>query len=94
MILERISFLTPQTVFLTAFNKRVDELEARVKTVELENKILQEKVSKTESKTEHVKEQVGGIEKKIDAGMQKAKREVKEEMSAEMQKREKLFWKL
>ena len=69
-------------------NKRVDALEARVQTLELQNKILNEKVEKAESKTEQVKEQVGGIEKEIDAGMQKAKEEVKEEMSAEMKSRE------
>ena len=69
-------------------NKKMTELEARVKTVELENKVLQEKVSKTETKADQVKEQIGGIEKEIDAGMQKAKKEVKQEMGAEMKKRE------
>ena len=68
--------------------KQVNELEARVNTLELENKILHEKVDKNESKTDQVKQQVGGIEKEIDAGMQKAKEEVKEEMSTEMKNRE------
>ena len=69
-------------------NKKVDALEARVQTLELENKILNEKVEKTETKTDQVKVQIGGIEKEIDAGMQKAKEEVKQEMSSEMKNRE------
>lgn len=69
-------------------NKKVDALEARVQKLELENKVLNEKVEKTESKAEQVKGQIGGMEKEIEEGMRKAKEEVKVEMSTEMKNRE------
>lgn len=69
-------------------NAKVNKLEERTQMLELDNKLLHEKVEKTETKTDQVKQQIGGIEKEIDAGMQKAKEEVKEEMSTEMKNRE------
>ena len=68
--------------------RKMADLETRINAMELEKQVMQEKVERVESKAEQVKEQVGGIEKEIDAGMQKAKKEVKEEMSAERKEQE------
>ena len=54
----------------------------------LERGALAAKIEKIENKTDQVKEKMGDMEKEIESGMEKAVRDVKGDMDAEMKERE------
>ena len=64
------------------------ELENKLKIAELEQKAMAAKIDKMESKSDQVTHKIVGMEKEIEDGMEKAKKEVKNEMATEMKERE------
>ena len=69
-------------------DSRMEQMETKLQTAELERKVLAEKVKNMESKNRQVDENVQKMEGKVASGMEKAKEEVKDEMRDEMKKRE------
>ena len=67
---------------------KVTELENQLKKAELERQTLAAKVERMESKSDQVKDKVVGMEKEIEAGMERTKKEVKNEMESERKERE------
>ena len=67
---------------------RIQKLEQRLVTAELERNCLTEKIKGIESRNKKVDENVTKIETEVAAGMEKAKEEVKDEMRIEMQARD------
>ena len=67
---------------------KVKDLENQIKVLTLENKVLTEKVSKLESNADQVKEGIVRVEKEVETGMERAKQEVRNEVSGEMRERE------
>ena len=67
---------------------KMAEMESRLKTAELERKALAAKVEKMEGSTTQVNDKIVGMEKEIETGMEKAKKEVRQEMTTEMKARE------
>ena len=63
---------------------RMEGLESKLKTAELERNLMATKLEKIESKADHVKEKMGDMEKEVETGMEKAVREAKAGMEAEM----------
>ena len=68
--------------------KRMEEMEEKVKKAELERQVLASKVEKMESKSDQVKDKVVGMEKEIEAGVERAKKEVMNEIESERKERE------
>ena len=69
-------------------NHSFQDLEKRLNAVELELKATRTKADKTEEKTKQVKDKVVEMEKEVESGMTKAKKEAIEEMKTEMTERE------
>ena len=76
-------------------NKSVREVEVRMAALEDELKkakterdALEAKVQRMESKSDQVKDKVVGMEKEIEAGMERTKTEVRNEMESEKKERE------
>ena len=76
-------------------NKSVREVEARMATLEdelkkakTEREALEAKVQRMESKSDQVKDKMVGMEKEIEAGMERTKKEVRDEMESERKERE------
>ena len=69
-------------------DSRMEQMETKLQTAELERKVLAEKVKNMESKNRQVDENVQKMEGEVASGMEKAKEEVKDEMRDEMKKRE------
>ena len=67
---------------------RIQKLEQRLVTAELERKCLTEKINGIESQNERVTENVVRMETEVATGMEKAKEEVKGEMRDELKARE------
>ena len=67
---------------------RMADLEAQLKKAELERNTLAAKVERMESKSDQVNDKVTGMEKEMEAGMEKAKKEFKDEMETERKERE------
>ena len=79
----------------TKMNKTFREVEARLadmetelKNANLERKMLAAKVEKMESKSDQVRDKMDGMEKEIEAGMERTKKEVRDEMESERKERE------
>ena len=64
------------------------QMEAQLRTGELERKLMAEKIENMENKNRQVKENVMSLEGEVTSGMEKAKEEVKVEMRGEMRERE------
>ena len=71
-------------------DSRMEQMETKLQTAELERKVLAEKVKNMESKNRQVDENVQKMEGEVASGMEKAKEEVKDEMRDEMKKREEM----
>ena len=76
-------------------NKSVREVELKMAAMEsdlkkevAERKALEAKVERMESRSDQVKEKVVGMEKEIEAGMERTKKEVRDEMETERKERE------
>ena len=67
---------------------RMVEMESQLKKSELERQTLAAKVERLESKSDQVKDKVVGMEKEIEAGMERTKKEVMTEMESERKERE------
>ena len=67
---------------------KMERMETEMKKAELERRALAEKMEKMENKSEQVNDKVAGMEKEMEAGMEKAKKEFKNEMEAERKERE------
>ena len=67
---------------------KMTELVAELKKAELERKALAAKVEKMESNSDSVNVKVTGMEKEMEAGMERAKKEFKDEMETERKERE------
>ena len=67
---------------------KIVQMEGRLKTAELERQAMAEKVDRMENRSTQVSDRIVGMEKEIETGMEKAKKEVREEMSSEMKARE------
>lgn len=67
---------------------RMSKMENDLKTAELERDALKQRLENMETKTDQVKDKVIGVEKEIEAGMEKAKTEMTQEMAKEMRERE------
>ena len=63
-------------------------LMEKLKAIEAENRLLAEKILKLESRADQVREGIVRVEKEVESGMQKAKDEVRQEVSGEMKERE------
>ena len=70
------------------YDKKFAEYDERIKDVEMENKVLKEKVLRLEGKTEEASDGLVRMEKELESGMEKAKNEVKEDVSNEMKEQE------
>ena len=70
------------------FEAKLADMEGRLKTAELERKILAAKVESYETKSNQVTNKIVGMEKEIESGMEKAKKEVKDEVAEELKERE------
>ena len=76
-------------------NKSVREVELKMAAMETElkkevaeRKALEAKVERMESRSDQVKDKVVGMEKEIEAGMERTKKEVRDEMETERKERE------
>ena len=68
--------------------EKVDDLTKRLLGLEREKEDLGRRVEKMEAKTSKVEESLVGVEKEVVSGMEKAKEEVKRDMTKEMAERE------
>ena len=66
----------------------MEALETKLKIAELERGALAAKIEKIENKMDQVKEKMGDMEKEIELSIEKAVRDVKGDMDAEMKERE------
>ena len=72
---------------LQDMERRIVAMEQRLKSTELELEAMKEKTGKAVEKTEQVKKMVVVMEKEVEAGMEKAAKEVKEAVRTEMTER-------
>ena len=67
---------------------RVTDLEEELRKTELERRALVAKVEKMENRSDQVNDKMVGMEKEMEVGMERAKKEFKEEMESERKDRE------
>ena len=70
------------------YDAKMEVMETKLKTAELERKLLAERLEKIENRSEQVTDKIVGMEKEIETGMEQAKKEAKNEMATEMKDRE------
>ena len=71
-----------------SLEEKVEEMGRRVETLEKENERMARRLELNETKVAKVGQGLEGVEKEVVNGMEKAKEEVKKDMSREMQERE------
>jgi hypothetical protein len=64
------------------------EMANKIVVLELEKETLAQKLEKIEMKADKMNDRVGGVEKEVATGMEKAKEEVKKDVRSEMTERE------
>ena len=62
---------------------KVDRMEEQLRTAQLERTAMAEKIERMEGKQDQVRHKISGMEKEIEAGMEQAMKEVKEEITVE-----------
>ena len=67
---------------------KMTTMEAELKKAELERKALEAKVERLEGKSDQVKDKMAGMEKEMEAGIERTKKEVRDEMETERKERE------
>ena len=70
------------------YEVKMVDVETELKKAELERKALAARIEKMENRSDQVNDKVVGMEKEMEAGMERAKKEFKDEMETERKERE------